>query len=107
MRARLFAYHFWDGLLRSVKMGQVTSDGKKASTSISNRRSNSEKIIDMLGRNNSGLTVADISKLLTVTRNTVAICLARLEGAQRIEIRKVGKAKLYSLKPEIQTKLGD
>ena len=67
--------------------------------------SNYERIIDLLKKNNSGLTIADISKLLNVTRNTASVHLAKLEGAKQIEIRRVGMAKIYSLKPELQTKL--
>ena len=69
--------------------------------------SNYERIIELLKKNNSGLTIADISKLLKVTRNTVSVNLAKLEGAKQIEIRKVGMAKIYSLKPEMQMKLTD
>jgi len=79
--------------------------GKKEFSSASNSISNYERIIDLLKKNSSGLTTAELSKCLKISRNTTAISLARLEGAGQIEIRKVGKAKLYSLKPEIQTKL--
>ena len=67
--------------------------------------SNYERVIELLKKNNLGLTIADISKLLEVTRNTVSVNLAKLEGAEQIEIRKVGMAKIYSLKPEMQTRL--
>jgi len=67
--------------------------------------SNYERIIELLKNNNSGFTIAEISKLLKVTRNTASVHLAKLEGAKQVEIRKVGMAKIYSLKPEMQTKL--
>ena len=66
---------------------------------------NHEKIINLLRKNSSGFTIAEISKLLKVTRNTASVHLAKLEGAKQITIRKVGMAKIYSLKPEMQMKL--
>lgn len=67
--------------------------------------SNYERIIELLKKTNFGLTIAEISKLLKVTRNTVSVNLAKLEGAGQVNIRKIGMAKIYSVKPELQTKL--
>ncbi len=88
-----------------TKVSQITIGGKQELSHLSDSISNHEKIIELLRMSKSGLTIADISKLLKITRNTVAISLARLEGAKQIEIRKVGMAKIYSLKPEVQMKL--
>ena len=87
-------------------MVQLTNSGKQEPSSISDSLSNYEKINNLLKKSNSSLTIAEISKLLRITRNTVAVSLAKLEGAKQVDIRKVGMAKLYSLKPEIQIKLG-
>lgn len=87
-------------------MVQLTNSGKQEPSSISDSLSNYEKINNLLKKSNSSLTIAEISKLLRITRNTVAVSLAKLEGARQVDIRKVGMAKLYSLKPEIQIKLG-
>jgi len=84
---------------------QLTNNEKQEPSSISDSLSNYEKINNLLKKSNSGLTIAEISKLLRITRNTVAVSLAKLEGARQVDIRKVGMAKLYSLKPEIQIKL--
>jgi len=65
---------------------------------------NHQNIVNLLRKNSFGLTIAEISRMLKITRNTTAVYLARLEGANQVRIRKVGMAKLYSLKPE-QTKL--
>jgi Mn-dependent DtxR family transcriptional regulator len=42
-----------------------------------------------------GLTIIEISRLLKISRNTVAIVLAELKGESVIIIRPVGKAKLH------------
>jgi len=77
---------------------QINCDGVKEFFSVSSSLSNNEKIIELLKENNAGLTVAEICRFLSVTRNTAAVSLARLEGAEQVEIRKAGMAKIYSLK---------
>ena len=89
------------------KVSQITSKGNREFFSLSGSTSNYEKIINLLKENSSGLTIAEISKLLKVARNTASVHLAKLEGAKQITIRKVGMAKIYSLKPEMQTRLTD
>jgi len=88
-------------------VGQVTSNKGEELSSLPSSISNHEKIINLLKKNNLGLSIAEISKLLKVTRNTASVHLAKLEGAKQITIRKVGMAKIYSLKPEMQMKLTD
>ncbi len=58
------------------------------------RKEKKEIVIELLKKNTDGLTVAEISKLLNISRNTVAVALAELKGANIIRIRKVGMAKL-------------
>ena len=53
------------------------------------------RVENLLKKNPNGLTITEISKLLKLTRNTVAIALAELKGAQQITIRKIGMAKLH------------
>jgi len=87
-------------------VGKIEKNNKQESTySVCSSLSHYEKIIDLLSENNSSLTMAEISRLLKISRNTVAVSLSRLEGAERVVIRKVGMAKLYSLKTELKTKL--
>ncbi len=85
-------------------MGTTTIVEGQEFSSLSDALSNYEKIIKLL-KTNSGITTAEICRLLGVTRNTVAISLARLDGAGKVNIKKVGMAKIYSLKPDAQTKL--
>ncbi len=53
-----------------------------------------ELIIDLLKKNTDGLTIIEISNILKISRNTVAVVLAELKGAALIRIRLVGRAKL-------------
>lgn len=57
-----------------------------------------ERIIVLLKENDFGLTVANLTKKLGTTRHTISVALAELRGADLIEIRKVGVAKLHMLK---------
>lgn len=54
-----------------------------------------EIVVDALKKNAMGLTIVEISKLLKISRNTVAIVLAELKGQGVIIIRPVGRAKLH------------
>lgn len=51
-------------------------------------------VVNLLKRNTDGLTVIEISKQLKISRNTVAVALAELKGAEQIMIRNIGMAKL-------------
>ena len=81
-------------------MGQINTDKKLNEIFISSSKSLTngykEKIIDLLKKNNSGLTIADIAKKAGTTRHTASIILAELKGANLIEIRKIGMAKLHN-----------
>ena len=57
-----------------------------------------ERIMELLKEDSFGLTIADLSKKIGTTRHTVSIILAELKGAEIVEIRKVGIAKLHLLK---------
>lgn len=59
------------------------------------RKSKKELVIGILKQNTDGLTIIDIAKLLNISRNTVAVALAELKGAELIRIRQVGMAKLH------------
>ena len=54
-----------------------------------------EIVVDVLKKKTMGLTIAEISNMLKISRNTVAIVLAELKGEGVITIRPVGKAKLH------------
>ena len=53
-----------------------------------------ELVIDLLKKDREGLTIIEISRILKISRNTVAVVLAELKGAELIRIRSIGKAKL-------------
>jgi len=53
-----------------------------------------ELVSDLLKKNRDGLTVIEIANILKISRNTVAVALAELKGAELIRVRPIGKAKL-------------
>jgi len=55
-----------------------------------------QKIIEkMLKDNSQGLTIADLATKSKLSRQTISVILARLEGKNKIIIRPVGQAKLH------------
>lgn len=58
-------------------------------------RTKKEAVTEILKKNPMGLTIVEISRMLKISRNTVAIVLAELKGEGVITIRPVGKAKLH------------
>ncbi len=53
------------------------------------------QIIGELRKSQTGYTISELSKKLKLSRQTIANCFAFLEGAQKVNIRKVGMAKIY------------
>lgn len=56
------------------------------------------RIKNLLKKHTEGLTIVDIARELNISRNTVAVGLAELKGAELLFIRNVGIAKLHYLK---------
>jgi len=54
-----------------------------------------ERIIRLLKSHSEGLTIVEIAKKLEISRNTVSVYLAGLDGAKLIKIRSVGMARLH------------
>lgn len=54
-----------------------------------------ERVILELKKNKQGYTISELSKKLNLSRQTVTNCFAFLEGAQKVNIRKAGMAKIY------------
>ena len=54
-----------------------------------------KKIIGFIRKNDIGLTITELVSMSKLSRSTVRVILARLEGAERISFRKVGMAKIY------------
>ncbi len=59
------------------------------------KKTKKELVTNLLKKDNQGLTIIEISKILKISRNTVAVALAELKGANLIRIRPIGKAKLH------------
>jgi predicted transcriptional regulator len=60
--------------------------------------SGEEKVVTILDKNNdNGLTITELVKMSALSRSTVRVALARLEGANKVNIRIAGMAKIYSL----------
>lgn len=56
------------------------------------------KVMHVLGEfQQNGLSITDIVRMTSLSRSFVRITLARLEGAGKVVVRKVGMAKLYYL----------
>ena len=65
---------------------------------MSEKEGHKEQIVDLLRKSPQGLTNTDIKKHLKLSPYIIAIELAQLEGAEKLEVRKVGKARLNYLK---------
>jgi|YelNatPaOPRAMG01_1025707.scaffolds.fasta_scaffold25226_2 predicted transcriptional regulator len=57
-----------------------------------------EKILRELSKTERGLAIKDLSEKSCASRYTVAKVLERLLGEGKIEVRKIGTAKLHYLK---------
>ena len=55
-------------------------------------------VIKELKEHPEGFTISELASKLKISRNTIAITFAYLEGAGKVSIRKVGMAKIYSWK---------
>ena len=58
------------------------------------QKTKKELVKTLLKKNTDGLTIIEISRILKISRNTAAVVLAELKGANQIRIRPIGKAKL-------------
>ena len=61
-----------------------------------------EKIFEIVKNSGgTGRTITEIVEMSQLPRSVIRILLARLEGAQKIEFRRVGMAKIYSVTGEL------
>ena len=58
---------------------------------------NMKKICDLL-KNSKDLTIADIVSKIKLSRATTRIALAKLEGLDKIDYKRISMAKIYFLK---------
>ena len=63
-----------------------------------------EEIKIILKENIRGLTIQELSEKIKVSRITTVIALAKLEGAEEIDVRVIGNCKLHYLKDKIEEK---
>lgn len=54
-----------------------------------------KSIVDLLKATSRGLSISDICRDLKIPRCAIRIVLAKLEGAQKIEIYTVGQSKVH------------
>lgn len=54
-----------------------------------------EVILKELKKYNQGYTVSELARKLKISRHSVSLVFAYLEGANKITIRKAGMAKIY------------
>ena len=57
-----------------------------------------DKIVSILKNNSGGLTITDIVEKADLNKSSVRTALAKLEGANKVSIRKIGMAKVYSIR---------
>ncbi|MGK0232628.1 MAG: DeoR/GlpR family transcriptional regulator of sugar metabolism [Patescibacteria group bacterium] len=57
----------------------------------------SEKAIMSGLKKQDGMTITELVNDSKLSRSTIRIALAKLEGAQNVVVRQIGMAKLYSL----------
>ncbi len=55
-----------------------------------------EKIYSIL-KNSDGLSITDIVKKTKLSRSAIRTALAKLDGGEKVSVRKIGMAKVYSL----------
>lgn len=57
-----------------------------------------EEIRKILKEDTRGLTIQELSEKIKVSRITMSIALAKLEGAGEIDVRVIGNCKLHYLR---------
>lgn len=59
------------------------------------KREEIAKVEDFVKKSTQGTIINEIASNLKISRNSVVIELARLEGAEKVSFRKLGNVKLY------------
>lgn len=59
---------------------------------------NAKVVLSKLKSNKSGLTITELSEKCKLTRTTVRTALALLQGQDKVTLRRIGMAKVYTLK---------
>ncbi len=58
-------------------------------------KSAEEKVIGILEKSSDGSTITELVGKLDLSRSTVRVALARLEGERKVSYRNIGMAKVY------------
>lgn len=61
------------------------------------------KLIKILKENLRGLTITELVKESKLSRSAIIVELAKLEGANKVRVRRAGMAKIYSLVEDRQS----
>lgn len=76
----------------------VLNNNDRYCNALKMKEKNTEKkIIDALKKSEDGATITELIKLSNLSRSTVRVALARLEGQENVRYRNVGMAKVYVL----------
>ncbi len=59
-----------------------------------------KKLMRVLQKHPDGLTITELVNVSILSRSAILIELARLEGANKVKVRRAGMAKIYLLKEE-------
>ena len=65
------------------------------------REEETKRIIDLLAKNPSGLTIEQVSRQLSINRTTAAKYLNFLIASGQIKKRNLGPAKIFTLAPRL------
>jgi len=56
-----------------------------------------DKVYSVL-KNSDGMTITEIVRKTKLNRSSVRTALAKLDGAEKVRVKKIGMAKVYCLK---------
>lgn len=62
---------------------------------INNKKDGVVEKINSVLKGSNGLTITDIVKKTKLNRSAIRTALAKLDGADKVSVRKVGMAKVY------------
>jgi len=55
-----------------------------------------DKVVTLLKKKKEGLTITEIVNNSNLSRSSIRTALAKLEGAKKVNLRKIGMAKVYT-----------
>lgn len=57
--------------------------------------STEKKVIGLLKKNGDGMTITNLVGLSNLSRSTIRVALAKLEGGEKVSYKNIGMAKVY------------